>query len=206
MLLEKLVVGHLDTNCYIIASDISKKAAIVDPGGDIDRIIEKINENSLDVKYIINTHGHHDHIAFDDEAAKLTGAIVCVHKDDLSLLSQPFDNLSFFSGEEFKIQTDKIELEDDQILELDDIKIRIIHTPGHTKGSISLLVENKLFTGDLLFKNSVGRTDFIGGSFEELQESLKKISLLPDSTEVYPGHGPETTLIEEKRNNPYFNI
>jgi glyoxylase-like metal-dependent hydrolase (beta-lactamase superfamily II) len=206
MLLEKLVVGHLDTNCYIIASDISKKAVVVDPGGDIDRIIEKINENSLDVKYIINTHGHHDHIAFDDELSKVTGAIVCVHKDDLSLLSQPFDNLSFFSGEEFRVQTDKIELEDNQVLELDDIKIQIIHTPGHTKGSISLLMENKLFTGDLLFKNSVGRTDFIGGSFEELQESLKRISLLPDSTEVYPGHGPETTLIEEKRNNPYFNI
>lgn len=206
MLLEKLVVGHLDTNCYIIASDITKRAAVIDPGGDIDEIIEKINDNSLDVKYIINTHGHHDHIALDDELAKITGVSVYIHKDDLDLLSQPFDNLPFFIGENFKVETNKIELEDNQILELDNIKIKVIHTPGHTKGSVSLLVENNLFTGDLLFKNSVGRTDLFGGSFEALQDSLKKISLLPDTTKVYPGHGPETTLKEEKENNPYLTL
>ncbi|MFZ3063035.1 MAG: MBL fold metallo-hydrolase [Actinomycetota bacterium] len=185
MILKKLVVGPLETNCYILAARAGGEAVVIDPGEEGERILEALKEDGLKLKYIINTHGHFDHVGADAYLKEATRAAICFHPDDA--LVKP-----------------DIVLTDGQFLEIKGISITIIETPGHSGGSVSLLIDGKLFTGDLLFSGSVGRTDLPGGSFEALSDSLRKISSLPDETEIYPGHGPETTLGQEKRTNPYM--
>lgn len=185
MILKKLVVGPLETNCYILAARAGGEAVVIDPGEEGERILEALKEDGLKLKYIINTHGHFDHVGADAYLKEATRAAICLHPDDA--LVKP-----------------DIVLTDGQFLEIEGISITIIETPGHSGGSVSLLVDGKLFTGDLLFSGSVGRMDLPGGSFEALSDSLRKISSLPKETEVYPGHGPETTLGQEKRTNPYM--
>jgi glyoxylase-like metal-dependent hydrolase (beta-lactamase superfamily II) len=185
VILKKLVVGSLMTNCYILAAKAGGEAVVIDPGEEGPEILKALKEDSLKLKYIINTHGHFDHVGDDAYLKEATGAVICLH------------------SEEAFIKPD-IVLKDGRVLEVEGINIRVIETPGHSGGSISLLVDGKLFTGDLLFSGSVGRTDLPGGSFEALSDSLRKISSLPEETEVYPGHGPETTLGQERRTNPYM--
>lgn len=184
MILKKLVVGPLWTNCYILASRAGGEAAVIDPGDDARAIIDALNQDDLKVRYIINTHAHFDHIEANEDLKKETGAKVASHPKENS---QP-----------------DISLEEGQLLELEDVKIKVMETPGHSEGSISLLVNDKLFSGDLLFSGSVGRTDLPGGSVDALRNSLRKLASLPDNTVVYPGHGPQTTLKKEKESNPYF--
>ncbi|HAW60635.1 MAG TPA: MBL fold metallo-hydrolase [Actinobacteria bacterium] len=204
MILHRLVVGP-STNCYILAPPTAGQAVVIDPGGEGGRILGILKANALKVKYIINTHGHYDHIAADDELAQVTGAPIYIHAGDVGLLGKPEENLSLlFFGNSFTLSSPVMELGNDQILELKDLRLKVLHTPGHTPGSISILVGDNLFTGDLLFKGSVGRTDLPGSSYKALMGSLKKIATLPDSVKVYPGHGPETILGEEKKHNPFL--
>lgn len=204
MLIHKLIVGDLQTNCYILAAE-GREAVVIDPGGDARRILDVINKNNFEVKYIINTHGHPDHTAADRSLTRATGVAVLIHSEDISLLTDQRLAFSFSPGELDFASLPREELSDGQILKLADLKIRIIHTPGHSRGSVSVLVEDCLFTGDLLFKGSVGRTDLPGGSLEMLIKSLReKVVNLPETTRILPGHGPETTLAEEKRNNPFL--
>ena len=184
MTVENLVVGELQTNCYIISS--GAEAVIIDPGAEPQQILDILKSKGLNLKYIINTHGHFDHVEANNELAKATRAIICVHKQDRGWVNAQKD------------------LEEGEDLNLKEIKLKVIHTPGHTPGSISILVENSLFTGDLIFEGSVGRTDLPGGSWEDLNESLKRISSLPDSIRIYPGHGPKTSIGDEKKNNPFL--
>jgi hydroxyacylglutathione hydrolase len=198
LLIHKIVVGELSTNCYIVNPEGSNEAAIIDPGGEAEKILGVINENKLMVKYIINTHGHYDHTAANERLTKATGLSVLIHPEDIALLTDPGLTFFFYSGRKPSSKTPASELFEGQILNLGNSKMEILYTPGHTRGSVSILVNDFLFTGDLLFKGSVGRTDLPGGSLDMLIKSLsEKIIVLPGSTKVFPGHGPETTIGEE---------
>ncbi len=204
MIVERIIVGALATNCYIIACDGSTKAAVIDPGADGPVILEKLEQLDLQVELIINTHGHYDHTGADSELMKAQPVPVYIGAEDLNMLNDSSANLALFIGaRDIRVESAR-SLREDQVLNLDDLEIRVIETPGHTRGSISLLIEDRLFTGDLLFQGSVGRTDFPGSSYSDLMMSLNKISHLPDSTLVYPGHGPATVLGEEKQTNPFL--
>lgn len=205
MFIHKLVVGDLQTNCYVLATD-GREAAVIDPGGDAKIILDVINKNNYEVKYIINTHGHPDHTAADRSLIRATSVPISIHPEDISSLADQQLTFPFSSGEPDFTSLPREELSDGQILKLADLKMKILHTPGHTRGSVSILAEDCLFTGDLLFKGSVGRTDLPGGSLEVLIKSLQgKVITLPETTRILPGHGPETTLAEEKRNNPFLS-
>lgn len=205
MLFETVVVGDLDTNCYIIASERTSEAVIIDPGGDADLILDVVAANNLDVKYIILTHAHWDHFGSAKEVSEKTGAMIALHTIDKDGLNNPRVSLSFLLGEQEQRVTPDLELADKQIIKIGDLQAEIIHTPGHTSGSISVHIADKIFTGDLLFYRSIGRTDFPGGSFEDLIKSVReKIFIYPDHVKIYPGHGPSTTVGDERNNNPFF--
>ncbi len=203
MKIYRTVVGSLDTNCYIVASK-ENGAIIIDPGDEPEVISEVLSSHNLSPKIIIDTHGHIDHIKAD-AALKLP---VYVHEQDWQMVSDPDRNLmTTFFGSFEPVQPARL-LKDADIIELDELKIRVIHTPGHTMGCICLSVENVLFSGDTLFRDGVGRTDFPGSSHALLLESLKKISLLSSDTVVYPGHGPDTTVGRElgEKEKRWINI
>jgi glyoxylase-like metal-dependent hydrolase (beta-lactamase superfamily II) len=193
------MVGELGTNCYIIAQENSKECIIIDPGEDGERILRLLKEKGLNPVYIINTHGHIDHIGANSFIAKQTGAKILIHQNDAKMLHDPISNLSSFLGNsEIASQADHI-LKDDEILEVSGIIIEILHTPGHTQGGICLKVCNCVFTGDTLFAGGIGRTDFPNGSHKTLIESInKKLMVLNDETIIYPGHGMSSTIGRER--------
>lgn len=201
----RMPVGIYAANCYLIYDESSKEGIIVDPGGDEKDIIDKIEELGLKIKNIILTHGHGDHIAAVLPLKEYTKAKVAVHKDDAYLLRDGRKNYSSsmaMGTVEFEAD---ILLEEKDIIEFGNISCRVIHTPGHTPGGISLEIGNCLFTGDTLFAGSIGRTDFEGGSFKQIIDSIKtKLLVFPDETKVYPGHGPSTTIKMEKLHNPFL--
>jgi hydroxyacylglutathione hydrolase len=193
MHIEALVVGRLEANCYIRVCPATSEAIVVDPGGDADEIIKRIADNGWQVKYIINTHGHLDHTADNAAVRAATGAPVMMHAADVPRRSAPGRGAP-----------DKA-LTDGDSVNWGELSLSVIHTPGHTPGGICLLTGDKLFAGDTLFAGSVGRSDFPGGSHRDLINSIKtKLLVLPDDTEVYPGHGPRTTIGDEKRYNPFL--
>lgn len=206
MLLHHIVVGQLEVNCYIIASAPGKGAIIIDPGSQIYKIKEGLEKHRLKAAMVINTHGHIDHIGCDDDF----GAPIYIHRSDEPLLKDPHLNLSGFLGLPFTVKTGANTLEEGQEIGIDDIRLKVIHIPGHTPGGISLLlkspVENILFTGDSLFCRSIGRTDFDGADEVSLKKSIKeKLFKLPPETIIYPGHGPTSTIKEEKENNLFLS-
>lgn len=205
MKVVRIPAGIYAANCYLVYSEDCKEGIVIDPGGDADDIIAKIEELELDIKYIILTHGHGDHIAGVDEIKKHTNALISIHKDDEHLLRDGDNNLSSMMA------MGRVELTADMIVEDGDeisfggLKAKIIHTPGHTPGGISIKIEDSIFTGDTLFAGSIGRTDFEGGSFKEIMDSIKnKIMVHPDDTIIYPGHGPSSTIKSEKASNPFI--
>ena len=206
MFLLTLPVGALSTNCYILACENTLEAAIIDPGDEPDRILNQINENKLTIKYIINTHGHWDHIGAVESIKNKVGAEILIHKEDNHMLQDEHKNLAGLLGiTEPAPKADMLLKEEDTIEVGDSIKLNVLHTPGHTPGSMCLLSDNCIFTGDTVFTGSVGRTDLPGGSYETIVDSVRnKIKILPDELVVYPGHGPKTTIKAEKENNPFF--
>ncbi len=191
MIVKRFTVGWLSTNCYVVGCEETREAAVIDPGMDSEReaepILDFIKQNSLHIKYIINTHGHPDHVAGNAIMKKATGAPILIHESNSE-----------------NVQADR-KLHDGNILQVGTLKLVVLHTPGHTPDGISLLGENLVFTGDALFAGSVGRTDFLGGSYEELMRSIKtKLLAIPDSFKVYSGHGPSTTIGDEKKYNPFL--
>jgi hydroxyacylglutathione hydrolase len=191
MIVKRFTVGWLSTNCYVVGCEETREAAVIDPGmeskAEAEPILDFIKQNSLHIKYIINTHGHPDHIAGNAIMKKATGAPILIHENDAK-----------------RVQANR-KLHDGDVLQVGTFKLVVLHTPGHTKDGISLLGDNVVFTGDTLFAGSIGRTDFIGGSYEELMRSIRtKLLCLPDSFKVYPGHFPPTTIGEEKKYNPFL--
>jgi len=208
MLVRRFVVGSLATNCYIVWDSDSKIGAIIDPGFETEsegfRILDFIRRSDLRVAYIVNTHGHFDHISGDAAIKDGTGASIMIHELDARYLTEPALSMPFYNMEIAPLKADILLREGDEI-RIGGEKLRVIHTPGHTMGSISLLGREGIFTGDTLFAGSIGRVDLPGSSPEAMRRTLKeKISKLPDRLHVYPGHGPLTTMKIEKERNPYL--
>ena len=205
MKIIKLEVGQLGANCYIVYCKKSLQGAVIDPGGDAKDIIALLHRENIKVDYIINTHGHADHIAANDEVKAETGAKVCIHEADAPMLPSAQGNLSSFVGSNLSCQPPDCLLKDGDILMVGEIEMEIIHTPGHTLGGICIKANHILFSGDTLFEQSIGRTDFPNGSYSQLLHSIQdKLLLLADDTTVLPGHGAATTIGDERNSNPFI--
>ncbi|MCL1971772.1 MAG: MBL fold metallo-hydrolase [Endomicrobia bacterium] len=201
---NKIISGCMEVNCYIVYDSDTMKAAIIDPGENGDKVINEIEKNGFKPEMLINTHGHYDHILSDEKIRAKYKIPLAAHKYEVQMLADPQYNASIFFGNSGSVKTPEIQLEDNQEVELSFAKFKVIHTPGHTKGGICLLFDGFIITGDTLFAGTIGRTDFPGGSFEEMMNSLEKIKHLPPLTIIYPGHGSITTLANELRHNPYL--
>lgn len=206
MNIKKFEVGPLFVNCYVVYDEKTKDAFLVDPGDEPDLILDFIKEESLNVEYIICTHGHFDHIGAVKEIKEETGAKIILHIGDLEIYRHsPQVAMQFFGIEiDPQPEPDKL-IEKEEKISIFGKELKFLHTPGHSPGSISLHIDNFLFTGDTLFAGSVGRTDLIGGSMEKLLNSLKKIATLPHETVVLPGHGPKTKIQNEIKTNPFYH-
>lgn len=206
----QIVVGSYQVNCYIVSCSRTKQCVIIDPGGESDKILQYVRDNGLQVKYILNTHGHADHIQANRELKELLNIPVCMHKEDVLHFGR--SEIRKISEKELGLSAPggaDILLEDSSEIEVGDLIIQTLHTPGHTPGSVCYLVEGNLFTGDTLFVGDVGRTDLSGGSLQTLLQSIKeKILVLPKTTIVQPGHDygetPTSTLGWEMKENPYI--
>lgn len=200
-----LQTGLLSVNCYIVYCEQTQLCAVIDPGGNADDILKLIDKINLTPKMILLTHGHFDHIGAVKEMKKRTGAMIAIHADDAECLTNSHSNLSFSMGSETVQAPPDYLLDDGDVLEIGTVKLTVIHTPGHTNGGITLKCDGVLFTGDTLFKRSVGRTDFTGGDHQLLMKSIReKLMVLDDKFLVYPGHGSMTTIGNERRTNPYL--
>lgn len=197
--------GVYAANCYIVYSEKTKAGIIVDPGGDADDLINTIDENCISLKYIVLTHGHGDHIGGVKALQGKYKVPLLIHEDESELLRDGIKNLSsVMATGTIELVPDRT-LKDGDIIEFGDLSAKIIHTPGHTKGGICLLINDILITGDTLFKHSIGRTDLQGGNPEDLLNAIKqKILVLPDDTVIFPGHGEKSTIESEKLYNPFL--
>jgi hydroxyacylglutathione hydrolase len=205
VILETLVVGMIQANCYVLGDEQSGEAVVVDPGGDAPKILRKLTDRKLKPVAIVGTHGHFDHIEALASLKRATGAPILVHKGDLPLIQGMTGQAALFGVRvEASPPPDRFLEEGDRIA-FGGYALEVLHTPGHSPGSVSLRLEKTVFVGDLLFAGSIGRTDLQGGDYDTLIASVRqKIFTLPDDTLVYPGHGPETTVATEKRTNPFF--
>lgn len=205
MYLDRIPAGVYAVNCYLIACKKTKKAAVIDPGGDAEEIVEKIKKKGFELEYIILTHGHGDHIGGVPKIKELTGAKILIHKEDEYLVKSAAKNLSsLMSGPDIAFEVDEL-LEDGHTISVGENELTVIHTPGHTPGGICIKTGDMIFTGDTLFAGSIGRTDLEGGSYEEIISSIKnKLIIYNDKTKVFPGHGPESTVGIEKKRNPFI--
>ena len=198
------MVGPLMANCYLVWSDSDHQGVIIDPGGWTKKIEKDIEDNQVQVKKILLTHGHYDHMAGLPQASAYTHADVCIHRDDADCLSSPGKNISLLMGQSAVFPAADELLKDGDKIEISpELSFSVIHTPGHTPGGACFLTNQEMFTGDTLFFGSVGRTDFQGGSYPDIIKSVKRLLTYPDDIVVYPGHGEKTSIKFEKMNNPY---
>ena len=209
MQIDNFVLGDFETNCYLLRSDPeAKECLIIDPGFSAEPLLEFLKKESLQPTRIILTHGHCDHI----EGIKLllenfNGISISIGKDDAEMLTSCRHNLSLLMGAPFKLKPPDELLEDGDLIELDNIKLEVLATPGHSPGGVSFFCRDDavVFAGDCLFAGSIGRTDFPNASSKTLLDSIRqKLLTLPDQTRVYSGHGPETSIEIEKRTNPFL--
>ena len=188
-------LGILTANCFILRNE--KEALVIDPGGNFEAIHPYIDQRKL--TYIINTHGHYDHIAANNELKAHYDTVLAVGKYDYDMLMNPQLNLSCMVDVPFISIAPDLLLREGDIIQFEGKNLEILYTPGHTKGGICIKMENVLFSGDTLFYHSIGRTDLPTGSYEDLEKSIKsKLYTLPDETKVYTGHGEDTLIGEEK--------
>ncbi|OGW53711.1 MAG: hypothetical protein A2Y81_08725 [Nitrospirae bacterium RBG_13_43_8] len=197
------IVGLLETNCYLVYNRVNKNGFLIDPGFFDKRILDTIKGESIKVKNIINTHGHSDHTA----ANKKFGYPTLIHEDDIDFLKNPTKYLSFpfhITSSSAYVDIARL-LKDRDIIAEDGITFEVIHTPGHTPGSICLKMGNRIFTGDTLFREGIGRTDLTYGNETNLLRAIReRLMVFPNETEILPGHGPSSTIGYERENNPFL--
>jgi hydroxyacylglutathione hydrolase len=207
MLIKKLAVGPIQANCFIVGCGETRQAAVIDPGDEADRILLALAEAKLTVVQIINTHGHFDHVGANRRMKQATGAPLLIHALDAPMLSLLSRSAAAWGMSAENSPPPDRTIDEGDLIPVGTLTFRVIHTPGHTPGGVSLLAGNSLFVGDTLFAGSVGRTDFPGGSFDALKTSIRtKLFALPDDVTVYTGHGSETTIGEEKLDNPFVGL
>lgn len=199
----KIVNGKLSENAYLVY-DENRIGLIIDPGEQPEKIINEVNARGIDVTHIFLTHGHFDHISCTDEIKKKFNAKVCIYEDDAICLGDPDYNLSGRFTDELRLSAADIILKDGDELKVGSMDIKVLHTPGHSKGSCSYIIDNYIFSGDTLFLMSVGRVDLIGGSESDIKDSLNKLKAFPNDYIVCPGHGQNTSIGFEKKNNDYM--
>lgn len=202
MFLKRLMTGMLSSNCYIIGDE--GEAAVIDPGVEGAEIAKILEAQKLSLKYIVLTHAHIDHILSMEEVRNTCGGSVVIHEEDAALLGNAMFNGSALFGLNKVFKAADLCVKDGDTLELGGLKLEILHTPGHTPGSICVKIGNNLFTGDTLFKLGIGRTDLGAGDQDKMIQSLKKLMELEDSILVYPGHGSSTDIGYERNNNTYL--
>ena len=205
MTIDRLILGNLQTNCYILSDEATGECVVFDPAAEADRIISAIKKHNLKVKYIVLTHVHIDHILALDELKSETGAQVVANSLEAELLNDIHGTLAdLFSALPPNSRVD-ITVSDGDTLAFGQSELKFIHTPGHTVGGMCILCDDLLVSGDTLFASSVGRTDFPGGNHGQLIESINsKLMKLDDSVKVFPGHGPSTTIGAERESNPFL--
>ena len=200
-----LVVGPIQANCYVLGCERTKEAAVIDPGGDVDKILMTLAKDKLRCVYIINTHGHFDHTGDNKRLKEVTGAKLVIHRADAPMILDQGSSGSLWGMEVEDSPPPDLYVEERDVITFGDISLQVLYTPGHSPGGISLLSNKMVFVGDTLFAGSIGRTDLPGGDYETLIRNVKeKIFPLGDDVVIYPGHGPKTTVGREKRSNPFF--
>ncbi len=201
MEIKTLVLGDIEVNCYLVSTD--KAAVVIDPGFNSSEAVDFLKNANDKQRLILLTHGHFDHIGFADELSRLTDTRIAIGEFDAPALSDSYVNLSAPFGAPLEPFCADLTLKDGQTLTVGDIDFKVIHTPGHTVGSVCYLYGDILFSGDTLFAGSIGRTDFPGGSFAVLKASIEKLYTLKDDITLLSGHGGQTTILKEKRYNPF---
>lgn len=203
MIVKAAAVGFLHTNCYLVGDEETKTCAVIDPGAKAESIAQLAQSLGLEIKMILLTHGHYDHVMGAPQLARLTGAPIYIHKKDQWLLSCD-DVLRYGARENYSVPKVEAFLEEGMTLSLGSLELRVLHTPGHTAGCVTLLCGDAMFSGDTLFQESCGRTDLETGSTEEILRSLKRLAELPGNWRVFPGHEDFSSLDFERQYNPYI--
>ncbi|MHB1341704.1 MAG: MBL fold metallo-hydrolase [Coriobacteriia bacterium] len=202
MKVERLILGMLETNCWLVSDDAGGPLIIIDPAGDADDLLAAVA--AREVAAIVLTHGHFDHIGAVRAVMDATGAPLLVHEADAGSITSPVGNGGALFGFADTAPPPDGTLAEGDVVAAGDVRLAVLHTPGHTPGCISLAGGGHLFSGDTLFAGSVGRTDFPGGDGRTLRASVARLAGLPDETRVHPGHGPDTSIGRERRVNPFF--
>jgi hydroxyacylglutathione hydrolase len=206
MVLIRLIVGPLQVNCFILADEMTREAVVIDPGDDAGDILKIIKEKGLKVKYIVNTHAHFDHVGANKAIKDATGAALLIHNSDEPVLASASRHSAAFGMKPVSSPPADRYVKHGEVITAGEVSLTVLHTPGHSPGGICLLEQGMVFTGDALFAGSIGRTDLPGGDLLTLLRSIKtNLMTLPDDTKVFPGHGPASTIGDERKENPFLN-
>ena len=207
MIIKTLPVGPIMANCFIVGCQETLEAAVIDPGDEADKILQLLADLDLNVKTIINTHGHFDHVSANKGIHTATNAPILIHALDAPMLAQISASAANWGLSAEDSPPPERTINDGDTITFGQITLKVLHTPGHTPGGVSLFTDGHVFVGDTLFAGSIGRTDFPGGDFATLKSSIQdKLFALGDDVRVYTGHGPETTIGHEKQHNPFVGV
>ena len=207
MIIKTLPVGPIMANCFIVGCEETMQAAVIDPGDEAGKILQAVADLNLEVKIIINTHGHFDHVSANKGISAATNAPILIHALDAPMLEQISASAANWGLSVENSPAPDRTLNDGDTITFGQITFNVLHTPGHTPGGISLFTDGHVFVGDTLFAGSIGRTDFPGGDFETLKSSIQdKLFTLGDDVQVYTGHGPETNIGHERQHNPFVGV